>query len=225
MTYRNTYFRIRAEGYVVDPACGTSWASESAENAFIAESRRLFQDAGWTLTMGYSGICDTITKGKQELYLHPQSFSGVILEDEVQPLKDLMEGANSFRCEHIDFYEEYLDVSDEEYLELLEAKHDEISDVILNYCRSKRTNMYLTGPVALDIAERVAPRRIGDSGTPNKSAVQFVGGLIAQMVRQGQLVTAETDNGLGIRTATESEQRAHSLKESGPAGNMMIQGW
>lgn len=225
MTYREVYFRVRAEGYVVDPACGTSWASESAEKAFIAESRRLFQNAGWTLTMGYSGICDTVTKGKQELYLHPQSFSGVIAEDEVQILKDLMEVATSFRCYHVDFYEEYLDVSDEEYLELLESKRDEICDVILNYCRSKHATMYLTGPLAIDIAERVAPRRIGDSGTPNKSAVQFVGGLIAQMVRQGQLVTAEMDNGLGIRTATAREHRARSLKESGPAGNMMIQGW
>ena len=159
------------------------------------------------------------------MYLHPQSFSGVIAEDEVQTLKDLMEAATSFRCYHVDFYEEYLDVGDEEYLELLESKRDEIRDVILNYCRAKRANMYLTGPIAIDIAEYTAPRRIGDNGTPNNIAIQFVGGLVSQMVRQGQLITAETDNGLGVRTATESERRTQSLKESGPTGNMMIQGW
>ncbi len=225
MSYRNTYFRIRAEGYVVDPTGFTSWTSESAKKAFTAESRQLFQNAGWALTTGHSGICDTVKKGKQELYLHPMNFSGVILEDEVSPIRELLAKVKTFQCYHIDLYEEYLDISDEEYLELLESKRDEISDVILKFCKAKHANIYLTGPVAMDIAERAAPRRIGHNGTPNKAAVQFVGGLINQMVQQGWLVTAETDQGLGIRTATESEQRAHNLKESGPAGNMMILGW
>ena len=89
--------------------------------------------------------------------------------------------------------------------------------------------MYLTGPIAIDIAEYTAPRRIGDNGTPNNIAIQFVGGLVSQMVRQGQLVTADTDNGLGIRTATEGERRARGLlpeeQNSKNTGNMMIQGW
>nr|WP_325213600.1 hypothetical protein [uncultured Oscillibacter sp.] len=230
MIYRDTYFRIRAWDYIVDPAGLTSWTSESAERAFIAETRALFQKAGWTLhSENDSSVCDTVTKGKQELYLHPMYFSGPVLEAEVQPLRELMETTSTFHCYHVDFYEEYLDVSDQEYLTLLESKQPEITDTILKYCKAKRTNLYLTGPVAMDIAGRVAPRRIGDKGTPNKTAVQFIGGLISQMVRQGQLVTADTDHGLGIRTATEGERRARGLlseeQSSKNTGNMMIQGW
>lgn len=230
MTYRDTYFRIRAWDYVVDPMGLTSWASESAREAFIVETRALFQSAGWALRPGNdSGTCDTVTKGKQELYLHPMDFSGPVLETEVQSLRELMETAGTFRCDGVNFYEEYLDVSDEEYLALLESKQPEITDTILKCCKSKRTNLYFTGPIAMDIAGHVAPRRIGDKGTPNKTAVQFVGGLISQMVRQGKLVAADTDHGLGIRTATEGERRARGLlpeeQSSAETGNMMIQGW
>ena len=230
MIYRDTYFRIRAWDYVVDPAGLTSWASESAQGAFLAETWALFPKAGGRLlSENDSSVCDTVTKGKQELYLHPMYFSGPVLEAEVQPLRELMETTSTFHCYHVDFYEEYLDVSDQEYLTLLESKQPEITDTILKYCKAKRTNLYLTGPVAMDIAGRVAPRRIGDKGTPNKTAVQFIGGLISQMVRQGQLVTADTDHGLGIRTATEGERRARGLlseeQSSKNTGNMMIQGW
>ena len=230
MTYRNTFFRIRAWDYIVDPAGLTAWASESAQESFVEESRTLFQEAGWTLhPENDSSVCDTVTKGKQELYLHPMYFSGPVLESEVQPLRELMEATSTFRCYHVDFYEELLDVSDEEYLTLLESKQPEITDTILKCCKSKRANLYFTGPIALDIAKCTAPRRIGDKGTPNKVAVQFVGGLISQMVRQGQLVTADTDHGLGIRTATEGERQARGLlpeQQSSPeTGNMMIQGW
>ena len=230
MIYRDTYFRIRAWDYVVDPAGLTSWSSESAQESFIEESRALFQEAGWTLHPGNDrGFCDTVTKGKQELYLHPMYFSGPVLEAEAQSLRELMEATSTFHCYHVDFYEEYLDVSDGEYLALLESKQPKITDTILKCCKSKRANLYYTGTIAMDIAGRVAPRRIGDKGTPNKTAVQFIGGLISQLVRQGQLVTADTDHGLGIRTATEGERRARGLlseeQSSKNTGNMMIQGW
>ena len=151
MIYRDTYFRIRAWDYIVDPAGLTSWTSESAERAFIAETRALFQKAGWTLhSENDSSVCDTVIKGKQELYLHPMYFSGPVLEAEVQPLRELMETTSTFHCYHVDFYEEYLDVSDQEYLTLLESKQPEITDTILKYCKAKRTNLYLTGPVAME---------------------------------------------------------------------------
>jgi len=152
-------------------------------------------------------------------------FSGVIQEDEIQSLKALMEKTQTFHCYHVDLYKEYLDISDEEYLDLLEARKDAITDVILKYCQVKRSNMYLTGHVALGIAIQAAPKRFGDQGYSNKIAINFVGGLIGQLVEKGLLVTADTAQGPGIRTATEKEQRAHRLKESDSAGNMMIQGW
>ena len=87
MAYRKVYIRI-ASSYRYD----TGWPDEGAEDAFLAESRRLFQGAGWELHPGRpgSGTCDTVTKGLQELYLHPMEFSGVIREEEIPAVREVL---------------------------------------------------------------------------------------------------------------------------------------
>ena len=78
----------------------------------MEESRHLFQELGWAVTLGSNGGCDTVTKGHQDRYLHPSSFSGVLDEDNLQPLQEQLAQARTFRCYHIDRYEEYRDLSD-----------------------------------------------------------------------------------------------------------------
>lgn len=73
MEYRNVYFRIRSR-YQYD----SGWPDESDATEFREESRRLFQSADWDLHPGGDGISDTVTKGQQDLYLHPMNFSGII---------------------------------------------------------------------------------------------------------------------------------------------------
>ena len=105
MGYRMTYLRINSQGYA------SSWQSDAAKEAFRAESRRLFQESGWDLTIGKHGTSDTVTKGPQDLYLHPTSFSGVMDEDNIQPLTEQLSKAKTFRCYAFDCYEEYADMS------------------------------------------------------------------------------------------------------------------
>lgn len=81
MAYRMVYLRIRCTGY--DPGA----SGDTDLTAFKAESRRLFQEMGWTVREGGSSISDTVTKDRQELYLHPTSFSGVLEETAIPPLR------------------------------------------------------------------------------------------------------------------------------------------
>ncbi|MBD5147713.1 MAG: hypothetical protein HDT19_02835 [Oscillibacter sp.] len=101
------------------------WSDQTASDQFDAEYRVLFSTAEWEVHPGRDGICDTVTKEDQGLYLHPQSFSGVIREDEVQPIKELLAKAKTFQCYHVDFYKEYLDINDDEYWALLESRREE----------------------------------------------------------------------------------------------------
>lgn len=73
MAYRMVYLRVRCNGYDHIASGGTDLT------AFKAESRRLFQEMGWTVHEGRGGVCDTVTKDRQDLYLHPASFSGVLI--------------------------------------------------------------------------------------------------------------------------------------------------
>ena len=81
MAYRQVYFRIHTKGY------SSGWSSDADRSAFKAESCRLFQELGWTIEPGHNGSCDVVTKDRQDLYLHPTSFSGVINESNIQSLQ------------------------------------------------------------------------------------------------------------------------------------------
>lgn len=200
MAYRKVYFRIRTEGYA------SGWSSEADKAAFKEESRRLFQSLGWTLTLGRNGGCDTVAKDRQDLYLHPSSFSGVLDEDNIQPLREQLSKTHAFRCYHVNCYEEYRDLSDEGYRAELEARRDEITGYILEKCRTKRRNLYVVAPVAEYAAEKFEVRRLCDKDRRNQIGKQFVAGLMAQLLQKGWLVSAETSQGEGIRTATDKER-------------------
>ena len=103
MAYHMVYLRIRCGGY------NFGWTSGAGQAAFKEESRRLFQELGWTLHAGRNGVCDTVTKGDQDLYLHPLSFSGVLDKAEIQPLLEQLSMAKTFQCYYYECYEEYLD--------------------------------------------------------------------------------------------------------------------
>ena len=200
MSYRKVYFRIRTEGYT------SGWSSDADRTAFKEESRRLFQELGWTVKLGCNGGCDTVSKDRQDLYLHPNSFSGVLDEDNIQPLQEQLAQAQTFRCYHVDRYKEYRDLSDEEYRAELEAKRGEITGYILEKCKTKRRNLYIVAPVAVHVAEHFEVCRLCDRNRRNEIGNQFVAELMDELLQKGWLVTAKTSHGDGIRTATDKER-------------------
>lgn len=206
MEYQSTYFRIRSR-YQFD----SGWPDESAERAFREESRALFQSAGWELhpARADNRSSDTVTKGQQELYLHPMNFSGVIQTDEIPRLQALLAGAQTFQCQGVDCYERYWDITDAAYLERLEAQREEIIEAILERYQTKRK----TGPAERSIVKQFSVHRLCDKDGKNNLANRYVGELVEQLIQEGQLVTAETRNGRGIRTAvgTELRQREEPL--------------
>ena len=218
MAYHMVYLRIRSSGY------NFGWSSDAEQAAFKEESRRFFQELGWTLHAGHNGVCDTVTKGNQDLYLHPLSFSGVLDEADIQPLQERLSKAQSFRCYHVDCYEEYLDMSDEEYRAALEAKRGEITDFILEQCRTKRSDLYITDPVAVIVAEQFEVCRLCDKDRNNGVGKQFVTELMSQLLQEGRLVSAETAYGEGIRTATAKElgTRRQSMEQEPPEGQITM---
>ena len=216
MAYRKVYFRIRTDCY------NSGWSSDADRAAFKEESRRLFQELGWAVTLGSNGGCDTVAKDRQDLYLHPSSFSGVLEAANIQPLQEQLSKGKTFRCYAVDCYEEYADLSDEEYRAALEAKREEITAFILEQCRTKRTNLYITAPVALHFAEHFEICRLCDREQHNAVGKRFMSELIDQLLKEGRLVSAETTHGAGIRTATARELNDHSKPVEQVAGQITM---
>ena len=218
MAYRKVYFHIQTYAYGYD----SGWSSEADKAAFDSECRDLFQQLGWALHPGSNGVCDTVTKDRQDLYLHPFNFSGVMDEASIQPLQEQLSKGKTFRCYAVDCYEEYADLSDEEYRAALEAKREEITAFILEQCRTKRTNLYITAPVALHFAEHFEICRLCDRERHNAVGNRFMSELIDQLLQEGQLVSAETAHGAGIRTATARELKDYRRPVEQVAGQITM---
>lgn len=200
MAYRQVYFRIHTKGY------SSGWSSDADRSAFKEESRQLFQELGWTIKLGHNGGCDVVTKDRQDLYLHPTSFSGVIDESNIQSLQKQILKAQTFHYEGVDCYEEYQDMSDGEYQAALEAQRDEITAYILEQCKTKRRNLYIVALVAEHVATKFEIRRLCDKNRDNKIGNKFAASLMAELLQKGWLVSAQTSHGEGIRTATDKER-------------------
>ena len=218
MAYRMVYLRVRSSGY------NLGWTNDTDQAVFKEESRRIFQELGWTLHAGGNGISDTVTIGHQNLYLHPTSFSGVMDEANIQSLREQLSKAHTFHCYHADCYDEYLDMSDGEYRAALEAKRGEITSFILEQCKTKRSNLYITDPVAERVAQQFEICRLCDKDRKNSVGNRFVAELVAQLLQEGRLVTAETTHGEGIRTATAKElgARRQSMEQEPVEGQITM---
>ncbi|MTS15248.1 hypothetical protein [Ruthenibacterium lactatiformans] len=203
MEYKKVYFRIRSRYQF-----NSGWTCERDAAGFREESRHLFQNAGWQLHPGRSSISDTVTKGLQELYLHPMNFSGVIQLDEIFGIQEFLKKADSFHCYSVDCYERYWELTDEEYRTQLERQREEIIRTILERCRTKRKNLYITGSFVMNVAQKFSVHRLCDKEGRKNLANRFVEELVEQLIREGRLVTAKNPNGPGIRTATDAELRA-----------------
>lgn len=163
-----------------------------------------------------------MTKDRQDLYLHPFNFSGVMDEANIQPLQEQLSKGRTFQCYTVDCYEEYADLSDEEYRAALEARRDEITNFILEQCRTKRTNLYITDPVALHFSEHFEIRRLCDRERHNAVGNLFMSELIDQLLQEGRLVSAETAHGAGIRTATARELKDYRRPVEQVAGQITM---
>ena len=97
-------------------------------------------------------------------------------------------------------------MTDEEYRQRLEAQTEQIDNAILEACRTKRRNLFRTGPVAARIGRQFAIRRLADWERSGPYIAEgYVGERIEQLIADGRLITAQTRYGQGLRTATEAE--------------------
>lgn len=101
----------------------------------------LLLDLGWTIEMGRSsGVCDSAHNGKENLYLHPQSLSGVIKKSSIREIHNALttEGTKTFKFRYACVFEDYFDMDDGAYMKYLDSKRDFLRTAI--YAIGQTTN-------------------------------------------------------------------------------------
>ena len=139
--YKRTYFRINTPSYY-NNKYGVGFGCQQEREDFDNHIVEMFLNDGWELKeKRSSNSCPEVIKDKQTLYLHPQHFSGAILEENISHIEKLLSSSTLFKFKKTDIYEDVFDLSDDEYIELLKSKQDEIEKDILEAFKTKRRNL------------------------------------------------------------------------------------
>jgi hypothetical protein len=184
------------------------FSSDEAAQAFHTEVTEIFEKGSWKVRKGtMSGESLTAYKGKQELYLHPMIFSGVILQSEVPSIEAMLSVAKTFQLREIGRFEEYEDMSDADYETYLVSKEADIVRDLLAAYRTARKNLYFTGDFSMRVAMRYKINRLASKGKYGDLAWLYAFHLKTALVDLGYIVTAQTRHGIGYRTANKTEQK------------------
>jgi hypothetical protein len=202
--FRNVYFRINTPSYY-NSKYGVGWNTPEDGSTFKKTITDLLLNNGWEIKKEIIGGCNTMTKDKQELYLHPQSISGVVIEENILAIETLLNSTDLFKHYHTDIYEEVFDVTDEEYMSILKSKQPEIENDILLMFKTKRKNLFITSswtPLQNVISKYRIKRLLDYSGvrSSNDMDFQYVAELFENLVNENKIVTANTKHGTGYRS-------------------------
>ena len=208
--YSKTYFRIDKNGY--DSTGRTDW-DESTRSAYDDEVEKILTANGWDLHKSdNSSASHTATKGRNFLYLHPQSFSGVCENAEREKLLGAFQKAETFLCRAVDVYKEIHDMTDEQLYSKLKNKRDTIKAELLKAYTTKRRNLYISNTSQVEdiVSKRHSVKRLAIEGENSFHGVDrrtddivsaFVRDVFQSLIESGELVSSQTKNGIGYRAA------------------------
>lgn len=202
MSYREAYFYIQSE-YSRMPSM---WPNAEAVKTFRRETRRIFEGAGWNVEPGTDAISDTVRNGKQSLYLHPQHFSGPVLEKSIPEIEALLRNAKTFTYTGMRLYTTYREWSDEEYLSYLDTQKGAIANELLTRYKTSSRTRYLISGCNLGVADKFHIDRIDDPDRHHDLAYRYVSEVFDTLIEQGLLIKSPT--GRGVRSAFKYEQKA-----------------
>lgn len=200
--YARVYFRIRTPGF----DCVNGGFSEIADReVFHADMEVIFVSLGWAVEYA------DVTKDKQHLYIHPQEISGSVKKSDISTIAEAL----GDRIRYVDIYEDVYDVTDAEYLDMINAKSAEIRKDILKAAVTKRAYTFVS---AGDIIEHIGYKhhlpRLGLTdgcghiyGNKKELAYSVVEKCINDLVSEGKLFTMNQNERLYIRTPNKTEQK------------------
>ena len=204
--YARVYFRINCPLYMRGKI-SLSFDSEADHLTFDRDVEEVFTKLGWTVDhLPNNGVCMEVSKEGQSLYLHPQSFSGVVKKNEIKHIAEELRFNKTFKLEWVDVYDTVYDITDDEYKRMLLRKKEAARDMILNLAKTKRRNEFVSlYHVAEKVGNKVNVLRIGaKAGYLDKMTRDFVLGLVKELIEEGLIIPDGTN---AIRSANKTELR------------------
>jgi hypothetical protein len=214
----NVYFRLDS-GYV--------WGgdhpgmSKEKEDAFFAEARRLFSEAGYEIKSIKYTKCPGIVKEFTDLYCHPMDLSGYCEESRIPEIEAILAKGTTFKHRCTDTYKQVYPYNREQEIEYYrQTFHDYIHSSLLSLFTTKRRNLYkpqrevierLANQIRIDTIKHTLGVSCGDS------CETYIYELYKEMVAKGLLIEGEKPIGAGkiklCRSANAKEIKYLNIKK------------
>ena len=198
MEYRAVRFALEA-GYV----WGQGMSSEKHQ-LFESEivGLFLFFGQGWQIKPRDAISCPEVFKGKNRLYLHPMEVTGELEVGMIDKVTSLLKTGQTFKMTEAKVLDSLVDMSDEEYKAKLEGEKAAIRAALLVALKTKRKNLYASGPQAVEVVKECyhikrLPYRCGRSSRDVEW--QFTSDVLKELVAEG-LVEAHPQRSYCYRT-------------------------
>jgi len=209
--YKKVYFRINTPSYYKNKY-GVGFESNEDGEIFQKSITELFLNDGWEIKKErFNGGCNSVMKDKQELYLHPQSISGAVLEEDISKIENVLSNNGLFKFEKTDIYESLFDMTDEEYLEMLKSMSKEIKNSILKFFKTKKSNLYVidTWGALQTVLNNYSVKRITKMFGRSSSDLDyiFISEIFENLVNEGKIITAQCQSGKGYKTVDYNDTK------------------
>lgn len=204
--YASVYFRIDAPHYQFS----TGFNSEPSEREiFHTELRTLFGSWEWK-EAEFRSSCPTVHRNKESLYLHPQSFSGVILKNSIKEIYERINNADTFKLYAVDVYETYYDICDEVHLNALAQKKIQIRNDLLKAFVTKRKNLfYPINNLHSVVKNYLVNRVLSEDGKNGGYGIthSYIAGVFSELIDDHLIVVGSKGNQEIYRTINRQEQK------------------
>lgn len=202
--YAKVYFRIDTIGF--DTCKG--WFTEEKDNSlFHDEASEIIKSFGIVESSGYG-------QNNEYLYAHPNDISGIVEKSKIKAIAEAINNSKSMKIRWVDIYEEYAIISDDDYMEILNSKREEMAKYIVEKCFTKRTNLFKSRfETAINAQERFKTNRINaieNINTP-KTTFKYAQDVIAELVENGYLIQVIENETAYIRSLNKTEQKKNKV--------------
>lgn len=149
----------------------------------------------------------------EHLYIHPNNISGVVFCEKIRGIAEDLNRLETTSCRWVDVYERVSTMTDEEYINLLQSQESEIKNELKERFKTKRSNLYIvpsyfSGPIRSTFEKHYIPRVRAERETEDGIGYSFVYSVFEKLLQSGEIVSAETRNGTGYRTAKKGEKKS-----------------
>ena len=214
--FAKVYFRIDTVGF---DCYNGNFTNTDDREAFSKEAAEIIKSFGIVESCGYK-------QNNEYLHAHPQNISGIVSKSKIKAIAEAINNSKTMTIRWTDIYEEYAQISDEDYTKILDSKCEDMKAYIIEKSFTKRTNQYyLVRDIAKAVMEKFKEYRINAREDINNFGLthKYATDVINQLVNDGYLIGIEQNGYDYIRALNKTEQKKKGINyESILMGGMML---